>query len=101
MTKHRTPERAAPAPPRTDIPVVVLDALIHVLAVDAAEVTLDSALREDLGADSMDITELAMDFEALGLAIEFDHVDRWVRVRDVVRTVEALTKKAARHADPS
>lgn len=61
--KRRAPEER-PAVER-GIPVKVVDALLDLLVIDEDEITLESKLGDDLGADSLDLTELAMELEAI------------------------------------
>lgn len=63
------------------------------LGMDLEDATLDKALLEDLGADSLDVVELTMDLEAeFGIVIDEDDSDRFVRVKDVVNHVRRHTR---------
>lgn len=88
----KTSEKRAPGSrPAVDagIPVKVVDALIEVFGIDEDEITMDSTLVDDLGADSLDVVELAMTLEeSYGRSIGDQQVETWEYVRDVVRTVE-------------
>lgn len=84
-------KRAEGSRPAVDagIPVKVVDALIEVLGLDEGEITMDSTIVDDLGADSLDIVELAITLEeSYGRSINDQQVETWEYVRDVVRTVE-------------
>lgn len=61
------------------------------LGVDACEVTLDSTLLNDLGADSLDITEICMSLEEdfKIREIDIDDADKMLTIKDVVTFVEA------------
>jgi acyl carrier protein len=58
--------------------------------LDSTEITPTSSLREDLGADSLDVVELALCLEdAFSIAPFTDaEGDAMKTVRDVVKTVE-------------
>ncbi len=47
----------------TDALTQVQEIIVDLLAVDPKEVTPDARFREDLGADSLDLVELIMEFE--------------------------------------
>lgn len=49
-------------------------------------------LTDDLGADSLDIVEMAIAIESeLGIRIPDDEFERWQTVRDVIDTVNQFT----------
>lgn len=51
--------------------------------------TDDANLRDDLGADSLDIVELAMAIEEeFGIEIPDNEADAWVTAGDVIRCIE-------------
>ena len=60
------------------------------LGIDEKEVTLESAFIEDLGADSLDIVELIMDFEKkFGIQIPDDDAgDKITTVGDAIKYIE-------------
>ena len=68
----------------------IKDILEQSLCLDAAEFTPESSLREDLGADSLDMAELALCLEeAFDIAPFTDaEGDAMKTVRDVTKTVE-------------
>ena len=55
------------------------------LGVDESEVVEDAALIDDLGADSLDLVDLVMDFEEeFGIKIEDEELEKVKTVKDVV-----------------
>jgi acyl carrier protein len=68
----------------------IKDILVQSLCLDSTEITPTSSLREDLGADSLDVVELALCLEdAFSIAPFTDaEGDAMKTVRDVVKTVE-------------
>lgn len=86
--------RAAVAPrkPAEEVPAKLVDILSTQLFVGEDEVTFDSRLREDLGADSLDVVEVAMDLEqAFDIAI--DEADEELLDTATVRQVVDLLKR--------
>ena len=76
--------------------IKVREVLLDVLGVDPEEMAPESALVEDLGADSLDVVEITMGLEdAFGLA-EIDPfvAETFVRVRDVVAYVRKHAKNS-------
>jgi len=68
---------------------IVVDALI----VDETEVTLNSNLREDLGADSLDLVELGLRIEEeFDFEVTDEDGDKLVTFQDCVNLVEERTK---------
>ncbi len=66
-----------------------------VLGVGEDDITLETRLAEDLGADSLDVIEISMELEAVfGISFENDAME------DVV-TVKQLMEKTARTIDPT
>jgi acyl carrier protein len=62
------------------------------LGIDAAGVTMESRLAEDLGADSLDAVELIMALEErFGIEFDNDDAEAIKTVGDVVQAIEALT----------
>jgi len=60
------------------------------LGLDAEEVTMDGNIREDFGADSLDMVDLVMDVEdEFGVEIPEDSMDTMIIVKDVVDFIEA------------
>ena len=64
--------------------------IVEKLGVDASEVTETANFTNDLGADSLDIVELVMDFEKeFGIEIPDDDAgDNIVTVADAIRYIE-------------
>lgn len=57
---------------------------------DANEVTLETKVKEDLNADSLDIVELMMDLEEeFGLTIPDEEAMKMVTVGDIITYLEA------------
>ena len=55
------------------------------LNVDEDEITMDTSFRDDLGADSLDLYELALNLEAeYSLEIPVEDLQKMNTVRDVV-----------------
>lgn len=69
----------------------VNEVIAEQLGVDGEEIFLDSSLRDDLGADSLDLVELALAIED---EFEIEVPDRessaWERVADVHNSVSFL-----------
>jgi len=63
----------------------VRDIIVDTLSCNAEQVTLDTNLTEDLGADSLEIVELAMAVqESLGVNIEDEDLEKIHTVRDIL-----------------
>ena len=63
--------------------------IVDTLQVDEAEVKKSTVLRDDLGADSLDLFELAMALEdEYGLEIETEDLENIVTVEDIVAYIE-------------
>lgn len=57
---------------------------------DATDVTLETKVKEDLNADSLDIVELMMDLEEeFGITIPDEEAMKMVTVGDIITYVEA------------
>lgn len=97
MPKTST-KRAHGSRPAVDagLPVKLVDALIAGLGVDETEITRDSRIADDLGADSLDFVELVMDLEgAYGIDIDDADAEKWTTVGDVERYIRAHVKDVA------
>lgn len=71
----------------------VKDIIVEQLGVSAEEVKLESAFVEDLGADSLDLTELIMAMEEeFGMEIGDEDAQKMTAVKDVVSYIEAKKK---------
>ena len=64
--------------------------IVEKLGVDASEVTESASFQNDLGADSLDIVELIMDFEKkFGIQIPDDDAgDKIAAVGDAIKYIE-------------
>ncbi len=68
--------------------------VVEQLGVEETEVTRDSNLMTDLGADSLDIVELVMDAEvAFHIEIEDDALAGLATVADCVTLIDAVIAK--------
>lgn len=64
------------------------------LSVELEEVTPQSSLRDDLGADSLDLVEIVMCFETeFGISISDEDGDKMKTVADAVKIVEGAVKR--------
>ena len=67
--------------------------IVDQLQVDEAEVTPGASFQEDLGADSLDVVELVMQFEeAFDIQIPDDEASGIRTVKDAVAYIEANKK---------
>lgn len=74
----------------------VKELVIKQLKVEPDKVTPEATIREDLGADSLDATELVITIEsAFQISIPDEDALRLVTVKDVVEYVEQKVKAAA------
>ena len=68
----------------------VRDVIVDTLGCDAAAVTMEASLVDDLEADSLDAVELNMALEeALGFAIDDEELKNMKTVGDIVKYLEA------------
>lgn len=75
----------------------IMAVIVDNLGVDEADVVPGASLRDDLGADSLDETELVMAFEeAYDVSISDDETDAIKTVQDIVDLVVAKTAKAGK-----
>lgn len=69
----------------------VRDVIVETLACDAARVTMEASLKDDLGADSLDSMELVMALEeTFGLTIEEEKLADFKTVGDIVTYLNSL-----------
>ncbi|MFC7442416.1 acyl carrier protein [Laceyella putida] len=62
--------------------------IVERLDVDAAEVTLEASIKEDLGADSLDVVDLIMELEdEFDLEISDDEAAKISTVGDIVEYI--------------
>lgn len=89
MTKNKAPDRPAVS---LGLDEKLVDALIDQLGVDEEEITWDTKLVDDLGADSLDVVELSMQLEGIFNIDVIDDamVESWATVRDVHDTLKKL-----------
>lgn len=63
--------------------------IVEQLQVDEAEVTPNASFQEDLGADSLDVVELVMQFEeAFDLEIPDEDAEKIKTVKDAIEYIE-------------
>ena len=69
--------------------------IVEQLQVDEAEVTPGASFQEDLGADSLDVVELVMQFEeAFDIQIPDEDAEKIKTVKDAVEYIEKNQKAA-------
>jgi len=67
----------------------IKEIIVELLGVDPDQVTLEARFREDLGADSLDLVELVMEFEQqFGGTISDEDAQAIKTVGDAVRYIE-------------
>jgi acyl carrier protein len=72
-----------------DVAAKVKSIIVEKLAVDENEVTSKASFTNDLGADSLDIVELIMEFEKeFGVSIPDEDAEKIVTVSDAVAYIE-------------
>jgi len=67
----------------------VKDIIVDRLGVDADKVTEDASFKDDLGADSLDIAELVIEF---GTEIPDEEAEKINTVGDAVKYINSLEK---------
>jgi acyl carrier protein len=73
----------------TDIEETVKSIIVEKLGVDESDVTTDASFTNDLGADSLDIVELIMEFEKeFDLTIPDDEAEEIATVGDAIDYLE-------------
>lgn len=71
----------------------VQEIIVKELKVDAAKVTLEASLKDDLGADSLDAVEIVMDIEdEFGVEIDDTKAEAISTVGDLVSYIEESKK---------
>ena len=64
--------------------------IVEQLQLSEEEVTPEASFIEDLGADSLDLTELIMAFEeAFGVEIAAEDAQKILKVKDAINYIEA------------
>lgn len=67
----------------------VKEIIVDQLGVSADEVKNDASFVEDLGADSLDLTELIMAMEEeFGIEIDDDEAQKLIKVQDAISYIE-------------
>ena len=67
--------------------------IVDKLSVEETEVTNEASYTNDLGADSLDIVELIMEFEKeFGISIPDDQAEKITTVGDAIAYIEANAK---------
>ena len=67
--------------------------IVDQLDVDEEKVTLEASIQDDLGADSLDVVDLVMEFEdEFDIKIPDDQVENIKLVGDVVKFIEEQTE---------
>lgn len=67
--------------------------IVDQLQLSEDEVTPEASFIEDLGADSLDLTELIMAFEeAFGVEIADEDAQKILKVRDAINYIESKKK---------
>ncbi len=68
----------------------IVDIIAKQLRADAEEITEDTNIMEDLGADSLDVVEMLMAVEeSFGVAVPDEEIPNLKTVRDIVEYVES------------
>ncbi|MBQ5327157.1 MAG: acyl carrier protein [Oscillospiraceae bacterium] len=74
---------------RAQITEKLFEIVCDFLELDADEITMESDLREDFDADSLDMVDIIMDIEdAFGVEVPDEVLDKLVTVKDVVDYIE-------------
>ena len=75
-----------------DIDAKVKEIIINRLGVDEGQITPEASFTTDLGADSLDMVELVMDFEK-GFSIPEDHYENIKTVGDAIKYIKEKSPK--------
>ncbi len=68
----------------------ICDLLAEKFDADASTMTMDTNIKEDLKADSLDVVELMMDLEEnFGIAISDEEAMKMSTIGDIVNYIEA------------
>ena len=77
-----------------DVSEKVKSIIVEQLQVDEAEVTPGASFQEDLGADSLAVVELVMQFEeAFDIQIPDEDAEKIKTVKDAIEYIESHSKK--------
>lgn len=67
----------------------IREIICDLLEIDPEEITMDSVLRDDLGADSLDLADMVSTLEEeFDLSVADEDIEHILTVADVVRYVE-------------
>ncbi|MGE4291254.1 MAG: acyl carrier protein [Desulfovibrio sp.] len=73
----------------SDVASKVKDIIVDQLGVNADEITEDASFVEDLGADSLDLTELIMAMEEeFDIEIDDEEAQKIAKVKDAINYIE-------------
>jgi acyl carrier protein len=62
----------------------------ELLGIDESEITEETSFKDDLGADSLDVVELVMEFEnEFDLEISDEDAEKMATVGDAIKYIEA------------
>ena len=68
----------------------VMAIIMDKLAVDAEAVSPEASFSDDLGADSLDVVELIMEFEKeFDIEISYDDAEKIMTVHDAIKYIES------------
>ncbi len=68
----------------------ICEILADKFQVDASTMTMETSIKDDLKADSLDVVELMMDLEdATGVTIEDEEAAKMSTIGDIVNYIEA------------
>lgn len=71
----------------------VKEVIAECFAMEVSEIKDESTLVDDLGADSLEVIELAMDLEnEFDIDVSDEEIAGWLTVQDVVNSVQALVR---------
>jgi len=72
----------------------VREVLIEQLGIDSKDITLDSNIKNDLGADSLDVVEITFALEDIfNLEIEDDEMEKIETIKDIIVLIEKKEKE--------
>ena len=74
-----------------EVTAIIKVIIIDKLSVEAEEVTYNTSFQNDLGADSLDVVELIMEFERVfDITIPDDEAERFTTVGDAIRYISPI-----------
>jgi len=81
---------------KDEITTKVKEMIVKSIGVDASKVTNEASLTDDLGADSLELVDLTMDFEdELGVSIETSELSEVETVGDIIDLIVKKMEVAA------